>query len=128
MTFFSNFSCLIVKIPPTHACCIYASLWTPGVLDGIGGWDWDGGGILFYVCLSAKEEDCDKIRPFFWPFLRQNVQRVFLFYCTKLHDKHGGIVGGASKGDVWDLKLFGMGKKKAEAMGWFQEIERLVVE
>lgn len=35
------------------------------------------GGRLFYVCLSAKEEDCDKIRPFFWPFLRQNVQRVF---------------------------------------------------
>lgn len=64
---------------------------------GLGDWDWDEGGRLSYVCLSANKENCDKIRPCFWPFFRRNVQRIFFFYCTKLHDKHRGVVGGRPK-------------------------------
>lgn len=64
------------------------------------------GGQLFYVCLSAKRKDCCKRHiiksaPCFWPFSPQCTKEFFyfLFCCTKLHDKHGGIVGGgASKG------------------------------
>lgn len=96
-----------------------ASLRTPGVLDGIR--DWFGIGRSTVLRLDAflpKEKDCckgDMIKsaPCFWPFFPPMYSGIFFFFfsffcCTKLHDQHGGVVGGG----VWDFKLIWNGQKK----------------
>lgn len=102
MTFFSNLSCLIVKIPPTHACCIYASLRTPGVLDEIGDWDWNGGVVCSTsACLPKKKIVIKSVLAF--GHFSAEMYKGFFFYSAELHGKHGGVVGGGRQKGMYGI-------------------------
>lgn len=73
------------------------------------------GGHLFYVCLSAKRKRLlqgghlknpslafghfSPLPPMYSGIF---FSFFFLFRCTKLHDQHGGVVGGGA----WDFKTY----------------------
>lgn len=94
---------------------------------GLGIGDWFGTGrssvLRLPVCQKKKiaaRGTFKKSVPCFWPFFppAPNVQRDFFFFffffrCTKLHDQHGGVVGGGA----WDFKTYlEWAKKKSRGL------------